>query len=167
MKSRSVEIMVGKKNIERLFFFFQAEDGIRDVRTWLEFRRVLFRSQYDGPSYCSQCTAFLNCHMSKQLKMDLRAALLPVCQVPYFSSYHWDSSHRSHIYYMELGLKLSTFVWGQYFSSLTQIYHISLLLTNTWGALHAVHDPILTFSLIPAGFRCKFHAGAPQDFFCF
>ena len=26
------------------FFFFQAEDGIRDVRTWLEFRRVLFRS---------------------------------------------------------------------------------------------------------------------------
>ena len=25
-------------------FFFQAEDGIRDVRTWLEFRRVLFRS---------------------------------------------------------------------------------------------------------------------------
>ena len=24
-------------------FFFQAEDGIRDVRTWLEFRRVLFR----------------------------------------------------------------------------------------------------------------------------
>ena len=27
-----------------LFFFFQAEDGIRDVRTWLEFRRVLFRS---------------------------------------------------------------------------------------------------------------------------
>ena len=27
-----------------VFFFFQAEDGIRDVRTWLEFRRVLFRS---------------------------------------------------------------------------------------------------------------------------
>ena len=27
------------------FFFFQAEDGIRDVRTWLEFRRVLFRSK--------------------------------------------------------------------------------------------------------------------------
>ena len=29
------------------FFFFQAEDGIRDVRTWLEFRRVLFRSILD------------------------------------------------------------------------------------------------------------------------
>ena len=29
---------------DRFFFFFQAEDGIRDVRTWLEFRRVLFRS---------------------------------------------------------------------------------------------------------------------------
>ena len=27
-----------------LFFFFQAEDGIRDRFTWLEFRRVLFRS---------------------------------------------------------------------------------------------------------------------------
>ena len=26
------------------FFFFQAEDGIRDRFTWLEFRRVLFRS---------------------------------------------------------------------------------------------------------------------------
>ena len=26
------------------FFFFQAEDGIRDKATWLEFRRVLFRS---------------------------------------------------------------------------------------------------------------------------
>ena len=25
-------------------FFFQAEDGIRDRFTWLEFRRVLFRS---------------------------------------------------------------------------------------------------------------------------
>jgi len=25
------------------FFFFQAEDGIRDM-AWLEFRRVLFRS---------------------------------------------------------------------------------------------------------------------------
>src|ERR1043166_2548460 len=27
-----------------LFFFFQAEDGIRDSETLLEFRRVLFRS---------------------------------------------------------------------------------------------------------------------------
>ena len=27
------------------FFFFQAEDGIRDRFTWLEFRRVLFRSE--------------------------------------------------------------------------------------------------------------------------
>ena len=27
-----------------LFFFFQAEDGIRDMSVWLEFRRVLFRS---------------------------------------------------------------------------------------------------------------------------
>ena len=27
-----------------LSFFFQAEDGIRDRFTWLEFRRVLFRS---------------------------------------------------------------------------------------------------------------------------
>ena len=26
------------------FFFFQAEDGIRDISVWLEFRRVLFRS---------------------------------------------------------------------------------------------------------------------------
>ena len=26
------------------FFFFQAEDGIRYKATWLEFRRVLFRS---------------------------------------------------------------------------------------------------------------------------
>ena len=26
------------------FFFFQAEDGIRDTELWLEFRRVLFRS---------------------------------------------------------------------------------------------------------------------------
>ena len=25
-------------------FFFQAEDGIRDISVWLEFRRVLFRS---------------------------------------------------------------------------------------------------------------------------
>ena len=30
-----------------LSFFFQAEDGIRDRFTWLEFRRVLFRSHYD------------------------------------------------------------------------------------------------------------------------
>ena len=29
-------------------FFFQAEDGIRDVRTGLEFRRVLFRSLLMG-----------------------------------------------------------------------------------------------------------------------
>jgi len=28
-----------------LFFFFQAEDGIRDDVRWLEFRRVLFRSR--------------------------------------------------------------------------------------------------------------------------
>ena len=28
-----------------VFFFFQAEDGIRDRDGWLEFRRVLFRSQ--------------------------------------------------------------------------------------------------------------------------
>ena len=28
-----------------IFFFFQAEDGIRDISVWLEFRRVLFRSQ--------------------------------------------------------------------------------------------------------------------------
>ena len=28
-------------------FFFQAEDGIRDRFTWLEFRRVLFRSHDD------------------------------------------------------------------------------------------------------------------------
>ena len=27
-----------------VFFFFQAEDGIRDSDMWLEFRRVLFRS---------------------------------------------------------------------------------------------------------------------------
>ena len=27
-----------------VFFFFQAEDGIRDRDGWLEFRRVLFRS---------------------------------------------------------------------------------------------------------------------------
>ena len=27
-----------------IFFFFQAEDGIRDTELWLEFRRVLFRS---------------------------------------------------------------------------------------------------------------------------
>ena len=27
-------------------FFFQAEDGIRDSDMWLEFRRVLFRSDY-------------------------------------------------------------------------------------------------------------------------
>ena len=34
-------------------FFFQAEDGIRDVRTWLEFRRVLFRSlRYTHPQPC-------------------------------------------------------------------------------------------------------------------
>jgi hypothetical protein len=31
--------------IESIFdFFFQAEDGIRDTEVWLEFRRVLFRS---------------------------------------------------------------------------------------------------------------------------
>ena len=30
---------------EEKFFFFQAEDGIRDKGMWLEFRRVLFRSQ--------------------------------------------------------------------------------------------------------------------------
>src|ERR1043165_10045746 len=28
-----------------VFFFFQAEDGIREKATWLEFRRVLFRSR--------------------------------------------------------------------------------------------------------------------------
>ena len=28
-----------------LCFFFQAEDGIRDTELWLEFRRVLFRSE--------------------------------------------------------------------------------------------------------------------------
>src|SRR3546814_14932325 len=28
----------------QLWFFFQAEDGIRDTHEWLEFRRVLFRS---------------------------------------------------------------------------------------------------------------------------
>ena len=27
-----------------VIFFFQAEDGVRDKATWLEFRRVLFRS---------------------------------------------------------------------------------------------------------------------------
>ena len=40
------------------FFFFQAEDGIRDVRTWLEFRRVLFRSSWfiaTGASSVSTC----------------------------------------------------------------------------------------------------------------
>ena len=34
-------------------FFFQAEDGIRDRFTWLEFRRVLFRSQ-------NKCHVFFN-----------------------------------------------------------------------------------------------------------
>ena len=49
-------------------FFFQAEGGIRDVRTWLEFRRVLFRSQWSWltgvPSsawyiicFCSLCSS--------------------------------------------------------------------------------------------------------------
>ena len=30
-----------------IVFFFQAEDGIRDTELWLEFRRVLFRSDDD------------------------------------------------------------------------------------------------------------------------
>ena len=29
-----------------ILFFFQAEDGIRDAPEWLEFRRVLFRSDF-------------------------------------------------------------------------------------------------------------------------
>ena len=36
-----------------IFFFFQAEDGIRDRDGWLEFRRVLFRSR--GMSPCLWC----------------------------------------------------------------------------------------------------------------
>ena len=48
----SVEMMeIGRQKVKRMgldkvisFFFFQAEDGIRDLEVWLEFRRVLFRS---------------------------------------------------------------------------------------------------------------------------
>ena len=36
------------------YFFFQAEDGIRDRFTWLEFRRVLFRSNYDFVCFAAQ-----------------------------------------------------------------------------------------------------------------
>ena len=39
-----------------LFFFFQAEDGIRDKETWLEFRRVLFRSTYVPVHSCLRPT---------------------------------------------------------------------------------------------------------------
>src|SRR5439155_17590722 len=35
-------------------FFFQAEDGIRD-RSWLEFRRVLFRSRFFWRTGCVSC----------------------------------------------------------------------------------------------------------------
>ena len=38
-------------------FFFQAEDGIRDVRTWLEFRRVLFRSAALGKEHIYDANA--------------------------------------------------------------------------------------------------------------
>mgnify|MGYP007013709920 CR=1 FL=1 len=31
-------------SLEVTYYFFQAEDGIRDCGLWLEFRRVLFRS---------------------------------------------------------------------------------------------------------------------------
>ena len=36
--------MEGVLDEVEIFFFFQAEDGIRDRDGWLEFRRVLFRS---------------------------------------------------------------------------------------------------------------------------
>ena len=36
-------------------FFFQAEDGIRDRFTWLEFRRVLFRSSSSQTGVRSTC----------------------------------------------------------------------------------------------------------------
>ena len=44
------------------FFFFQAEDGIRDRDGWLEFRRVLFRSNQavdDGPKLAQFLSCFL------------------------------------------------------------------------------------------------------------
>ena len=46
------------KNSDIVCFFFQAEDGIRDTELWLEFRRVLFRSNY----YQFKC---LLCHMNR------------------------------------------------------------------------------------------------------
>ena len=39
-----VAVSLKKKKKKFFFFFFQAEDGIRDTELWLEFRRVLFRS---------------------------------------------------------------------------------------------------------------------------
>ena len=38
-------LVYGEKKKKKGYFFFQAEDGIRDKGMWLEFRRVLFRSK--------------------------------------------------------------------------------------------------------------------------
>ena len=40
-----MHILSSIQQLRNDFFFFQAEDGIRDRDGWLEFRRVLFRSQ--------------------------------------------------------------------------------------------------------------------------
>ena len=46
-----------------VFFFFQAEDGIRDRFTWLEFRRVLFRSPCWMKNYTKSNFAMIGIHL--------------------------------------------------------------------------------------------------------
>ena len=44
MEKKLEDYVYSANDIVKVAFFFQAEDGIRDRFTWLEFRRVLFRS---------------------------------------------------------------------------------------------------------------------------
>ena len=44
-KAQATGVNIRKEDSEFVVFFFQAEDGIRDRDGWLEFRRVLFRSE--------------------------------------------------------------------------------------------------------------------------
>ena len=62
----------------KCFFFFQAEDGIRDVRTWLEFRRVLFRSDCGAPTdrRVKMPRCFINCYTSTDFVSRVRYFLV-------------------------------------------------------------------------------------------
>ena len=98
------------------FFFFQAEDGIRDVRTWLEFRRVLFRSVIETYRSASVCFYYRSVTFWDASGLDLNRTTLD----------QWKRLYKAHQLLRWNTLGLSQWKWG-----LTSHFHYDQIFLST------------------------------------